>query len=339
MRKKQNHNRQNSRQNGYERSSHKADTMSLPKLSDIEPPKNYYGNNESPISQQRKNNLSQKRRNKLNNRSSQSVKMPPAQYKNRQEQRRAENARRKKKKAIKKFIVYSASVISVIVISVIIFYTVLFKITDIKIEKNRIYTDAQILNSIDVQKGDNLYAINKKKLGEYMVETFPYVRNVEIQRKFPNELIITVNEDKPTYVYKDENKYILLNDKLKVLEVNVKEEPKKTALISGVKFNNLTPGQVVSFTDTKTEKRVEIMLDAVQKSDLKPITQINMKSSANNSIMYDNRILIKLGSIDDLEYILKFAGKSIDELNKENPNVKGKLDMTVDKYGYFTAEE
>ncbi|MBR6391650.1 MAG: hypothetical protein IKS12_00030, partial [Eubacterium sp.] len=58
----------------------------------------------------------------------------------------------------------------------------------------------------------------------------------------------------------------------------------------------------------------------------------------NNFIVYDSRITIKLGTLDNLENKIYSALTAIEKLNESNPQAEGVLTVTDNKQVYFSEK-
>ena len=67
-------------------------------------------------------------------------------------------------------------------------------------------------------------------------------------------------------------------------------------------------------------------------------TEIYTLGVNSNYVVYMNRITFELGTLDDLENKLIRGLASCEKLDESGSNIRGTLNLTVDKQSYFTAE-
>lgn len=261
------------------------------------------------------------------------------QYRNKEELRRAQYIRRKKRQKKNKIVGIISLVLIVAIVTVVLSLTVFFKISSINIVNNNLYSEEQILRMIDFNVNENMFMIGKSKQEANIASKLPYIKSAKITYKLPSTVVITVTETTAKYFYKVDDAFYLLDEDLVVLEGNVTELPEGVAEIQEVRFKPFEIAQKAVVDDEKTAKQMNIIVEALKKTDLDKITAVKPVNESTNFLVYDGRINIKLGSLTNLEYKLTLAKSGIDKENEKSPDIKGTLDVTVDKQARFTAEQ
>ena len=72
--------------------------------------------------------------------------------------------------------------------------TVFFQVEKIEVAGNSRYTDEEIVAVTGIVQGDNLYRINKVKITGNLLHELPYIEGVNIRRKLPDTILVTVGE-------------------------------------------------------------------------------------------------------------------------------------------------
>jgi cell division protein FtsQ len=84
-----------------------------------------------------------------------------------------------------------------------------FKIENIKIENNLLTSKKNILSSLKIVYGKNIFLIKKKDITESL-KNINFLKRVEVKKKYPDTIIVKVIETKPiAYLYKNKIKYLL----------------------------------------------------------------------------------------------------------------------------------
>lgn len=159
--------------------------------------------------------------------------------KNNQQIRQVENQRisrrqekiLKKKKKIKRIIKFITLLL--ILIGGIVFALVspLFDIKNIQVNNNvQISTDT-IISLSELQIGQNLFKYNHNKVEE-SIKTNPYIEKVQIKRKLPNEVEITVKERIKNFNVEFLNGYAYINNQGYILEIS--EQKLALPVIQGI---------------------------------------------------------------------------------------------------------
>ena len=108
-----------------------------------------------------------------------------------------------------------AALVAAVVFGVAIF----FKVGRIEVQGNTIYSAAEIASASGIQKGDNLFTLNKEAAAGSIKASLPYVETVSIIRFLPDKIVIEVKESDATFaVTTDTNTTWLINSVGKALE-------------------------------------------------------------------------------------------------------------------------
>ena len=139
--------------------------------------------------------------------------------------------KRRKKKV--KFVFFSLLFILMMLTLGILSVTVFFNAEQIIVQGNTRYSAQELLEQGELSVGQNLFRLDKFKTIEKMQE-FPYVKDVEIDRKLPNTLVVKVIENQPVVWVYASGGAALLNEEyrvLEVLEVSKDAFPEESALL------------------------------------------------------------------------------------------------------------
>lgn len=124
---------------------------------------------------------------------------------------------------MKKKWIISLSTIGIVIITVVILSFTLFTMQNISIDYRTSlkyeYNDDEIIASSLLPKGKNIMFLKKQPYIDNIEKAYPYLEVINIETAFPSKLIIHVRERQPFYAVKNEEKYMLLDQSLKVLEV------------------------------------------------------------------------------------------------------------------------
>ena len=72
--------------------------------------------------------------------------------------------------------------------------TVFFRVETISVSGNRRYTEEDIIAASGIELGDNLYALNKVRIGRNIRTLLPYIGELSITRSLPSTIVIRVVE-------------------------------------------------------------------------------------------------------------------------------------------------
>ena len=120
---------------------------------------------------------------------------------------------RKRKLALRKWFTFLWIIFLIILFGAIIwglnyFYNSnYFKIKNIEITGTDYYSPDEITEVLNNLKGTNIFEVNKKKNEDILINNFSRIREADLQKIFPDKLIINLSERKPLFIiyYKDNN--------------------------------------------------------------------------------------------------------------------------------------
>lgn len=110
-------------------------------------------------------------------------------------------------------------IMAAIVTAVIFGVAIFFKVNTVEVQGNAIYSAEEIRSASGIQKGDNLFTLNKEAAAGSIKASLPYVETVSIIRFLPDKIVIEVKESDATFaVTTDTNTTWLINSVGKALE-------------------------------------------------------------------------------------------------------------------------
>ena len=255
------------------------------------------------------------------------------------EQVKKQNQKRRLKKEVRRALYAILIALGIVTVIVVLSLTVLFKIETITISGNKQYTKQQISAVLPIATEQNLFTADTSGAKEKLETNLPYIYHAEIKRKFPSTITVNITETPQIYYIKNADKsYTYMDDNFKVLESRTEKAPKKGVEIRKAAIKNAVNGTPVEFTDKKVEKNLFKLSDTVKKIEMEKVTALYSQDINNNFIVFDGRITIKLGSLDNAEDKLYAALSAIDKLSESNPQAEGELTATSDKQIYFTEK-
>lgn len=256
-----------------------------------------------------------------------------------QDKRNAQKKKRKRSKLFYKIVSIVAMVLAIVVVIVTLSLTVFFKIDKINIDGNEKYTRSDIIDVLPIETGKNLFISNTDNAKQTLETELPYIYNAEIKRKLPSTIVINISETPKVYAVKNSDKtYTLLDQNMKVLDKKAEKKPKGSVLIKDAKISSAKLGKIAKFKGNKTLNNLLEMTALIEKLKLDEITAISSVDVNTNSMVYDGRITIKVGSIDNLENKVYSALTAINKLTESDPNATGTMVATNVKQVSFTEE-
>lgn len=256
----------------------------------------------------------------------------------------------KKKRKIRLAIVIGGfALVLSLIIGTILFFTVFKvdkiddegKVGGIVIEGNddSPYTAEQIIEASGIEKGDNLFFVDFDVAKATIEKELPYLHNVTLSRKLPDQIIIRVEVTEKEYAIEiSQGTYALTDSNFKVLEVSGVYGDDVTPVVGAVP-ESAEPGEILSFTeDSENDTTLNLIKEissAVKESDLENIDLVSIESKSSIYMIYEERVVLRLGDSGDLDKKISLGKKVIDEENTIDPDQTGVLNLTVVKKGFF----
>lgn len=106
---------------------------------------------------------------------------------------------------------YKLLSIALILAAIIAGCVVFFRVDTITVAGNSRYTAEQIIDAAEVERGDNLFTLDKFKISKQILTRLPYVASVSITRSLPDALDIKVSECAGAASLEGEGAYWILN--------------------------------------------------------------------------------------------------------------------------------
>lgn len=201
----------------------------------------------------------------------------------------------KRKRRIKKIIFIF--VLLVIAFVIVAFKTKVFYISNIKITGDNLLTKNYVEEKTNYLNNTNLITMDKEKIEKKLKEN-PYIKTVNISRKYPKTLIINIKEAKGLFYIKNNNEYAIISSDLVYLENVPSIDNKNLIEIQGIDVSESNIGDSVS-----KSSKIKELLDELYKEQ--NVIQNNKEDFAiksvnvqdmNNITLYLNDIKVLLGN-------------------------------------------
>ena len=268
-----------------------------------------------------------------NERQNEQRRRPPHRQPERRERERLELLREKQKRRARqrtkkrispvvwKRILIMAAIAAAFVLSMVIF----FRVRDIQVVGGTYYTADEITAACGVAKGDNLLSISRAKVSGNILAELPYVRSVQVTRRLPDTLELTVTEYEVTYAVRDtaEGWWLVTSDG-KVTEAIDAKEAKSHIQISGFAIISPVVGQQLTIAaeagqEVASQGQLDGMTSLLQEleaADLtKQVVSVEIPASYELAFWYGDQYYVKLGNKDNLSYKLEYLKEVLKNLD------------------------
>lgn len=209
--------------------------------------------------------------------------------------------------------------------------TVFFNVEHITVSGASNYTADEIIEASGIKAGDNLVRTSTDKCAEQIESRLVYIENAKVTRSFPSTLVITVEASVPAANFICGDYILLISGGGKVLD-KIQEEKAGLLDFTGTDpMPDLIPGAMFQSSDEHKDNAVKKLMEYFAENGSENITLVDVTDRSEISYTYDNRITVKLGSINDLEYKMKFSEEII--TTKIGEKTEGVLTILSDSSG------
>ena len=196
-----------------------------------------------------------------------------------------------------------------------------FRVSFIEVVNASEYSDEEIIRASGVEKGANLFFVDRFKAASMIFSDLPYMDTVSIRRQLPGKIIIQAEGSAPVAYMSLDEEYWLLDRFGKPLGTVSRTEAEKYAEI-----RNLEPYTVIAGTEMLVEGDNEArlayyaaLLTPLQAEGMLPYIQwIDLKNVSNPSLRLDGRINVFLGTQEDMAYKIALLRDVTEKLSRDD---------------------
>jgi len=195
---------------------------------------------------------------------------------------------------------------SVICLVLFLGVSVFFRVHGITVEGETRYTAEQVIRASGISHGDHLFLVNEPIAMREILAELPYIGLVEIRRRFPNRLEITVGETVPLAAIRLEEEYLILDRDARILE-----RTEDTPLIRLVRVSGLPEpispreGEILDLGEDGRD-RLRYLRDILRTVSAlglaSQISILDMTELHNPEMQFDGRFTVRFGPNRNLHY-------------------------------------
>lgn len=201
----------------------------------------------------------------------------------------------------------------------------LLNIKTIAVAGNEKKTADYIVRLSEVQAGENILRVDDNLIKQN-IEKDPYLKLVEVQRVYPDKIVLKVQERKPAALIKTGTANMLVDEEGYILEMPNDISKLKYPVVDGINAGSFQIGKQIGFSDKAQYLAMNSMIKAIyaekaeeliSEIDLININDIHLKSAVG--------ITVSFGNYSKLEKKILWIKNVLPRLQSE-----GKTDGTLD---------
>lgn len=210
--------------------------------------------------------------------------------------------------------------IALIILIVLYMFTPISTIDHVDIKGNKHLSDNEAKQALNIKSNTKIYTFSKGKAISKMKEN-PFVKQVDIYRKFPNNIEVNVSEYPLVGLLEEKGKYYPVLGNGHVLKDYKGQMPNDAPVISG-------------FSASKQEKIVQALSEMKPdiRNSISEVAYADDSESVNKIKLYMKDDIQVIGSITTIADKLKYYPEMVNALDRdESGNLKksGYIDLSV----------
>lgn len=193
----------------------------------------------------------------------------------------------------------------------------------LKVKGAEVYTKDEILAAGELEVGDNMLLVSQKRLSEKISTSLPYVKSIEIKRKLPDTLVLSVTETADKLLFVTEKGYICTDKDGKVTSEKKQAAKNGKIKIEGLQSQDYEVGkEFVPDKENGNEKKYDLVkeiISALEVSEIKNCNSINVENLSQIVLECGKQMKIYLDSHVDFEYKLSMLSSQLKAIDR-NPS-------------------
>ena len=240
------------------------------------------------------------------------------------------NNRRRRRRGRFAFL-YQLLSVCLILAAILAGCVVFFKVEEVAVSGQSKYTAEEIIQASGIERGDNLFLLNKVRVYRRILNSLPYVDQVSLRRGLPDTVVITVSECVPAFCLEWEGSWWILDGKGKLLEQTGQAGTQGLAVVTGLTPILPTAGSALAVGEENTPKLDSLLalLSALsERGMLEQVGSVDLSQSAVLSLEYGGRFTVELPMrAEDFSQRVRWLEATLEQLEE---NESGTIDLTGD---------
>ena len=216
------------------------------------------------------------------------------------------------------------------------------------------YSADSILQTLGVQVEENIFSFDSGAKAVELERQYPLLESIRVVRDYPNTVVVQVTEATPTYAVQVGSSWLTLSDKFKILSADP-AQPDGLCTLYGGEATTAAPGEQLSFaapeadstastsaasdgsasgvvdeTDAKMSALATLQAKLDEYGMRSDVTRIEFADTEQIAFLYQDRISVLLGTLNDLDYKLDRARYVLTNADGKGcgPTDTGRLDFS-----------
>lgn len=210
--------------------------------------------------------------------------------------------------------------IALIALIILYMFTPISRIDQVRIKGTQHVDNSEVKKALNINKKTKIYTLSKGKAIAKLKKN-PYVKNVEINRQFPNDIEVKVTEYQLVGLIEEKGKYYPVLDNDHILKDDNQKIPEDAPVISG-------------FSQSKRAKIIQALSEMKPdiRSSISEVEYADDKENQNQIKLFMKDNIQVLGNISTISDKLKYypeMSKALERDDSGNLKKSGYIDLSV----------
>ena len=218
---------------------------------------------------------------------------------------------------------------------------VFFRVDEVLVTGQSQYTAEEIVAASGVERGDNLFLINKIQLVDRVLTRLPYVDELVISRKLPDTLVLSVTECVPVAVIEADGAWWIMDAKCKLLEQGDSTLAQGKAQVLGLTPLGPTVGVGLAAEEEQKLASLRALLQALNAEQMMGSIKSFIDLTADNEIRFsygENLTVVFPLLTDEFDKYVYRLKLTLWEMDDRGTARSGTLDLTYENEAHLFPE-
>lgn len=208
-------------------------------------------------------------------------------------------------------------------------------VNNLEVEGNKRISAEAIKSLSGITPGENMLKVNARDVAEALSRN-PYIKLEDIERQFPDTVILHVSERRQRAVVDYLGAYICIDELCTILKTEVSPSLKKLPKVTGMDVSGVKAGEVLECGDvTQTRALCSLLEFFVLDKRISKVASIDMEDTNAITLTLRSGFDVKLGKAEDLETKFLWVDAMLPELARRDLKT-GTLDVTGTKCATYS---
>lgn len=216
------------------------------------------------------------------------------------------------------------------VISILILKADFFSVKSIVVFNNYHISDEEIIAYSEINNSQNIFKLKISEVAENIIN-HPFIKNAEIKRNYPNEIIIDIEERNKIAAISHMGIFFLVDNEGYILKIT--PQISDEILVEGFEINSFIEGDIINISDNDALNSSLELSSLIKEwnSDISP--KIEYKNDTIELYINDN-FKVKFGNGEDIHTKFNIFLNIYDDLKEKNI-YNGIIDLSHSGYPIY----